>query len=297
MRADLDRHGVLVAIEAPTDAPTTLALVDVDPAGVPGYHFYLAGASAAAVGPSEAVPPAGTGTEQLVAELPGGVTVMLDPNCPAAVQRASSVRPEGGAELVDHVRVAEEVVEEVLRSCAEVNAPVWCRDRPPGVQQDRAHPWNGDVRLARNGLGRRAEVAWDTQDVGDVGRLGVRRGRAGERIALLRVAPELMDDPLRQDAAGVVVAGGYLADDALVIDDLTVAAGEIGMRINRERTAALTDGSVFHRLAGEEGRRGRCERLRDLLRGEARGDGREETASSAVSSAVNRTGCRMRIMS
>ena len=103
MRADLDRHGVLVAIEAPTDAPTTLALVDVDPAGVPGYHFHLAGTSAAAVGPGEAALPAGTtalhvgslglvmepvGTsmEQLVAELPGGVTVMLDPNCrPGAI--------------------------------------------------------------------------------------------------------------------------------------------------------------------------------------------------------------------
>ena len=89
---------MLIAIEAPTDAPTTLALVDVDPADVPGYHFYLAATSAAAVGPGEAVPPAGTtalhvgslglvmepvgtSTEQLVAELPGGVTVMLDPNC------------------------------------------------------------------------------------------------------------------------------------------------------------------------------------------------------------------------
>jgi fructokinase len=98
MRADLHRHGVLVAIEAPTNAPTTLALVEVDPAGVPGYHFYLADTSAAAVGPGEAVPPAGTTalhvgslglvmepvgttTEQLVAELPGAVTVMLDPNC------------------------------------------------------------------------------------------------------------------------------------------------------------------------------------------------------------------------
>jgi hypothetical protein len=48
--------------------------------------------------------------------------------------------PEGGAELVDHVRVAKRVVEEVLRPCAELNAPVWCRDRPPGVQQDRPIP-------------------------------------------------------------------------------------------------------------------------------------------------------------
>jgi fructokinase len=103
MRADLDRHGVLVAVDAPADAPTTLALVDVDPAGVPGYHFYLAGTSAAAIGPGEAVlpdgttalhigslglvmEPVGTSTEQLVAALPDGITVMLDPNCrPGAI--------------------------------------------------------------------------------------------------------------------------------------------------------------------------------------------------------------------
>ena len=35
MREDLDRHGVLAAIEAPSDAPTTLAMVDVDPAASP----------------------------------------------------------------------------------------------------------------------------------------------------------------------------------------------------------------------------------------------------------------------
>jgi len=103
MRADLDRNGVLVAVEAPASAPTTLALVDVDPAGVPAYHFYLAGTSAAAVGPAEAVlpdgttalhigslglvmEPVGTSTEQLVAALPHGITVMLDPNCrPGAI--------------------------------------------------------------------------------------------------------------------------------------------------------------------------------------------------------------------
>ena len=60
MRADRERHKVLVAVEAPADEPTTLALVDVDPTGVPGYHFYLAGTSAAAIGPGEAVLPDGT---------------------------------------------------------------------------------------------------------------------------------------------------------------------------------------------------------------------------------------------
>lgn len=103
MREDLDRHGVLAAIEGPTDAPTTLAMVDVDPAGVPDYHFYLAGTSAAAIGPGQAVvptdttalhigslglvmEPVGTSLEQLVASLPAGITLMLDPNCrPGAI--------------------------------------------------------------------------------------------------------------------------------------------------------------------------------------------------------------------
>src|SRR5271154_2051838 len=46
-RAALARHGVLLPLE-PADAPTTLAVVDVDPAGVPGYRFYLTGTAAGA---------------------------------------------------------------------------------------------------------------------------------------------------------------------------------------------------------------------------------------------------------
>ncbi|HET9973450.1 MAG TPA: carbohydrate kinase [Streptosporangiaceae bacterium] len=103
MRADLERNGVRIAVDAPSDEPTTLALVDVDQGGVPAYHFYLAGTSAAAIGPAEAVlppgavalhvgtlglvmEPAGTSIEHLVAAAPEDVTVMLDPNCrPGAI--------------------------------------------------------------------------------------------------------------------------------------------------------------------------------------------------------------------
>jgi fructokinase len=103
LRADLGRHGVRIAVEAPSAAPTTLALVDLDPAGVPSYHFYLDGTSAAAVGPGEAVlpegttavhagslclvmEPVGTSTEHMVINAPDGVTVMLDPNVrPSAI--------------------------------------------------------------------------------------------------------------------------------------------------------------------------------------------------------------------
>jgi len=103
MRADLERNGVRIAVEAPSGEPTTLALVDVDPAGVPAYHFYLAETSAAAIGPAEAVlpgtttalhvgtlglvmEPVGTSIERLAATAPEHVTVMLDPNCrPGAI--------------------------------------------------------------------------------------------------------------------------------------------------------------------------------------------------------------------
>jgi fructokinase len=103
MRADLDRNGVHVAIDAPADAPTTLAMVDLDPEGVPAYHFYLSGTSAAAIEPGHAVlpdgttalhvgslglvmEPAGSTLEQLVSGLPDAITVMLDPNCrPGAI--------------------------------------------------------------------------------------------------------------------------------------------------------------------------------------------------------------------
>ena len=103
LRDELDRHGVLRVIQAATDAPTTLAVVDVDPAGIPGYRFYLDGTSAAALEPDQARLPSGgtvlhigglglvmepiaTRIEGLVAALPAEVMVMLDPNCrPGAI--------------------------------------------------------------------------------------------------------------------------------------------------------------------------------------------------------------------
>jgi fructokinase len=103
MRADLDQNGVHLPVEAATDTPTTLAVVDVDPVGVPGYRFYLTGTSAAALEPGQAclppdtvalhvgslglvMEPIGSSLEQLVATLPPGITVMLDPNCrPGAI--------------------------------------------------------------------------------------------------------------------------------------------------------------------------------------------------------------------
>jgi fructokinase len=85
-----------------TEEPTTLALLDIDQAGVARYRFYLSGTSAAAL-PHASLParsvalhigtlalamePIATTLERLVAALPGHVLLMLDPNCrPSAIK-------------------------------------------------------------------------------------------------------------------------------------------------------------------------------------------------------------------
>src|SRR5439155_6715595 len=111
-----------------TAVPTTLALVDLDPAGVPSYHFYLDGTSAAAIGPGEAVlpegatavhvgslclvmEPVGTSYERMAVSAPDTVTVMLDPNCrPRAIssRRAYLDRLDRILRRADVVKVSTE---------------------------------------------------------------------------------------------------------------------------------------------------------------------------------------------
>jgi fructokinase len=101
LAARLDRDGVTLAIPELADAPTTLAAVDVDARGAPGYRFYLSGTSSCALGYPllSAALPAGptalhSGSLALVAEpiassierlittdLPPETLVMIDPNC------------------------------------------------------------------------------------------------------------------------------------------------------------------------------------------------------------------------
>ena len=47
LRGALDAEGVAIGVPAPSAAPTTLALVDLDQAGVASYAFYLTGTAAA----------------------------------------------------------------------------------------------------------------------------------------------------------------------------------------------------------------------------------------------------------
>ena len=106
LRARLDQDGVTLAVPQLADAPTTLAVVDVDAAGAPRYRFYLAGTSSCAQEYpllSAALPdgvtallsgslalvmePIATSIERLIAsDVPPDAIVMIDPNCrPGAI--------------------------------------------------------------------------------------------------------------------------------------------------------------------------------------------------------------------
>ena len=103
LRDRLDRDGVTLGVPELADAPTTLAVVDVDGAGSPRYRFYLAGTSSAALEYPVRLPnptvalhagtlalvmePIATTIERLIAsDLPPDTLVMIDPNCrPGAI--------------------------------------------------------------------------------------------------------------------------------------------------------------------------------------------------------------------
>jgi fructokinase len=105
LRARLGQDGVTLGVPDLADAPTTLAVVDVDAAGSPRYRFYLGGTSAAALeypllsgvlsGGVAALhagtlalvmEPIATSVERLIAsDLPPDTLVMIDPNCRPAV--------------------------------------------------------------------------------------------------------------------------------------------------------------------------------------------------------------------
>ena len=131
LRASLDKDGVTLGVPELTDAPTTLAVVDVGPAGAPGYRFYLSGTSsrdlkypllAAAVPDGVTalhagslalvMEPIATSIERLItSDVPPDTLVMIDPNCrPEAItdQHAYRARLSRILHRADVVKVSVE---------------------------------------------------------------------------------------------------------------------------------------------------------------------------------------------
>jgi fructokinase len=112
LRSLLQRDGVGVAIPAPTSAPTTLAIAELDGAGSADYRFYLEGTAAAQLEPSDIpagvldasdaialgglgilIEPIASSLLALVRRAPSAVTVLLDPNCrPRAIRDLAGYR-------------------------------------------------------------------------------------------------------------------------------------------------------------------------------------------------------------
>jgi fructokinase len=129
LRDRLVAEGVAIGLPAPSAAPSTLAVADVDADGLASYRFYLAGTSAgdadypalrAALPDGAAavhvgslglvVEPAGSAVERLVlTDVPASALVMLDPNCRAAAvaDKAAFLRRVAAiARRADIVRVS-----------------------------------------------------------------------------------------------------------------------------------------------------------------------------------------------
>ncbi len=131
LRNSLDQDRVTLGVPELADAPTTLAVVDLDAAGTARYRFYLAGTSASALDHpalSAALPerlgalhagslalvmePIATSLERLITTgVAPGTLVMIDPNCrPEAVsdQQAYRARLSRILRRADVVKVSVE---------------------------------------------------------------------------------------------------------------------------------------------------------------------------------------------
>jgi fructokinase len=125
LRAGLAAEGVDLELAPTTDAPTLLAVAELDPAGGATYRFYVEGTAAPGLSATDlpdGMPPTATalhvGTlglvfepiattiEALVAAAPSDVLVMADPNC-----RPTAIRdPAGYRARLDRILARVDVV-------------------------------------------------------------------------------------------------------------------------------------------------------------------------------------------
>lgn len=111
LRSHLERDGVVLDLAVDTDAPTTLAVAEIEPDGTARYRFYLTGTSASGLLPSHlaglpaeatvlhigtlglVMEPIGSTIEHLVESVDDRVVVFADPNYrPSAVADAPAYR-------------------------------------------------------------------------------------------------------------------------------------------------------------------------------------------------------------
>jgi fructokinase len=143
LRRELIEAGVRLVTAAPVDAPTTIAIAQLDSGGAAEYQFYTQGTSALAVGPggvpkalfddcralalgglSIVFDPVRSTLVELVESAPGETIVLLDPNCrPHAIPDLESYRGTVDQLLryADIAKVSVEDVEVICPGSAPIN--------------------------------------------------------------------------------------------------------------------------------------------------------------------------------
>lgn len=132
LRETLAQADVTVAVRGASGAPTTLAVVSLDEAGVADYRFYLEGTAAASLSPRDIPVGALDGTTALalgglgvVAEptastllglvrgAPPAATVILDPNCRPSAIPDPACYPEAVGRFIAHADIVKVSVEDL----------------------------------------------------------------------------------------------------------------------------------------------------------------------------------------
>ena len=155
LQGGLVADGVSLALAQRTDLPTTLAVAELDEGGSATYRFYVEGTSAPAVA-AEALAaglpascravhvgtlglvlePMATTLEALVAELPGVVLLMVDPNCrPSIIRDPGRFRARIDRVLAraDVVKVSTEDLAFLRPGASVVEAVAWVESCGPAV--------------------------------------------------------------------------------------------------------------------------------------------------------------------
>lgn len=176
LRAELEADGVSLRSVVGTDAPTTLALAEIDARGAATYRFYAEGTAAPGLTAEAALAilpervgavhvgtlglvfePMATAYERVVASLAGSALVVMDLNCrPAAIEDPAGYR----------ARIAR-----LVPSCDVVKASdddlAWLDPDCPPLETARAMLADGPsvVLLTRGGEGATVVTAEPEQDV------------------------------------------------------------------------------------------------------------------------------------
>ena len=132
LRAELERLPIKLVLSEPTSLPTTLAIAELDAAGVAAYTFYLDRTSAAQIERSDlpgdlldgstafvfgglgiVVEPIASTLLALISDVPAELTVLFDANCrPSAIKDLSAYRRIVG-ECLEHVDIVKVSVDDL----------------------------------------------------------------------------------------------------------------------------------------------------------------------------------------